>query len=88
MVVPKSLVRSNYGFVCLEVVIAILIEYLATTSVNPKWGWRYANSMPVLPLIGLGLTPLLQWLLIPPIAIWFVRRQLMTVHPDDGQSLA
>jgi len=70
------------GFVCLGVIITILIEYLATTSVNPNWGWRYANSMPVLPLIGLGLTPLLQWLLIPPIAIWFVRRQLATVHPD------
>ena len=76
------------GFVCLGVIITILIEYLATTSVNPNWGWRYANSMPVLPLIGLGLTPLLQWLLIPPIAIWFVRRQLATIDPDHGQSLA
>lgn len=75
------------GFVGIGVIITFLTEYLATTSVNPNWGWRYANSMPVLPLIGLGLTPLLQWLLLPPIAIWFVRRQLAAADPDHSRSL-
>jgi len=32
--------------------------------------------MPVIPLLGVGLSPLLQWVVLPPIVVWFVRRQL------------
>ena len=38
--------------------------------------WEYAEAMPRLPLLGTGLAPLLQWLLIPPLVIWLVRRQI------------
>lgn len=31
--------------------------------------WAYSPSMPVVPWIGVGLSPLLQWLLVP-IAVW------------------
>ncbi len=27
--------------------------------------WSYAAAMPILPLFGTGLTPLLQWLAVP-----------------------
>ena len=30
--------------------------------------WQYAEAMPVVPPFGTGLTPLLQWVLIPPAA--------------------
>jgi hypothetical protein len=30
--------------------------------------WSYTAAMPVLPLIGTGLTPLLQWLIVPGLA--------------------
>jgi hypothetical protein len=30
--------------------------------------WRYSNRMPLVPILGVGLFPLLQWILIPPIA--------------------
>lgn len=33
-------------------------------------------SMPVVPFLEVGLAPLLQWILLPPIALWIVRRQL------------
>lgn len=38
--------------------------------------WRYAESMPVVHAFGaeLGLSPLAQWLVIPPLALWFGRR--------------
>jgi len=32
--------------------------------------------MPVVPLRDAGLTPLLQWKLLPPLIVWFVYRQL------------
>lgn len=36
--------------------------------------WAYADQMPV--LLGIGLTPLLQWLLLPPLTLWLARRHL------------
>lgn len=36
--------------------------------------WAYAPAMPVLPGIGTGLSPLLQWLVIPALGFWFVSR--------------
>lgn len=42
--------------------------------------WRYATSMPVLPGVGVGLSPVLQWLLLPPLVIWFARRQMAAPH--------
>jgi hypothetical protein len=36
--------------------------------------WAYAPEMPVIPLLGIGLSPLLQWLLIPPLALWIAGR--------------
>jgi hypothetical protein len=32
--------------------------------------------MPVVPLLEVGLSPLLQWIVLPPLIVWFVRRQL------------
>jgi hypothetical protein len=42
--------------------------------------WSYTTAMPVLPLIGIGLTPLLQWVVVPGLAFaiiagWDLRRQ-------------
>lgn len=34
--------------------------------------WEYAPMMPI--LLGIGLTPILQWLTIPPIVILLMRR--------------
>ncbi|PJJ83003.1 hypothetical protein CLV77_2781 [Brevirhabdus pacifica] len=36
--------------------------------------WAYAPAMPVLPLIGTGLTPFLQWIVIPVAALWWAGR--------------
>lgn len=38
--------------------------------------WAYAESMPVISLgdARIGLTPLLQWLVVPPVALYFARR--------------
>lgn len=35
--------------------------------------WAYAPEMPLLPLLGTGLSPLLQWVIIPPAALALVK---------------
>jgi hypothetical protein len=38
-------------------------------NVEIRRGWSYTAAMPVLPFIGTGLTPLLQWLIVPSLAL-------------------
>jgi hypothetical protein len=60
-------------FVAVGLVTTIILEALAT---GPMERWTYTPLMPTLPILGTGLLPLLQWTLLPPLTIWFVRRQL------------
>ncbi|MBA3732601.1 MAG: hypothetical protein H0W93_09720 [Gammaproteobacteria bacterium] len=64
--------RQVLGLILIGVVVTILFEALATGLDR----WRYAETMPTLLLVGTGLTPLLQWIVLPPIIVFFVRRQL------------
>lgn len=66
------------AFIAVGIIITIAIEYFATRTDRWAVNWEYASSMPILPLLGTGLTPLLQWVLLPPLAMWFVRRQLIS----------
>lgn len=43
-------------------------------NVNVRASWTYAPAMPVLPPLGTGLTPLLQWMIIPLLAFALARR--------------
>jgi hypothetical protein len=61
------------SFVAVGVLITIVMERLAT---RPLGRWAYADAMPVVPLLDVGLSPLLQWIVLPPLIVWFVRRQL------------
>ena len=40
--------------------------------------WTYSDLMPRVPPLGTGLSPLMQWLLIPPLALWLTCRHLGT----------
>ncbi|BAU15830.1 hypothetical protein LEP3755_63950 (plasmid) [Leptolyngbya sp. NIES-3755] len=61
------------SFIAVGIVITVVFEALATKVLNT---WKYATLMPTLPFLGTGLLPLFQWVLIPPLVIWFVKRQL------------
>jgi hypothetical protein len=71
-------------FVATGVSITALIEWLATTG---RWmqGWTYSPSMPVLPGLAVGLAPLLQWVLLPLLVTWFVRRQPVSHGAIDDE---
>ncbi len=51
----------------------ILLERLAT---GPAQRWVYAPAMPIVPLLGVGLSPIMQWLVLPPLVLLITRRQL------------
>ena len=61
------------GFVALGLVVTAVVERLAT---GPMERWAYAPAIPVLPWLGLGLAPILQWLVVPPLVLWFSRRHI------------
>ena len=60
-------------FTAVGLVLATLAEVVATRYLGR---WAYSTAMPILPVLRIGLLPLLQWLLLPPIILWFVRRQV------------
>ena len=36
--------------------------------------WAYSDLMPIVPVIGTGLSPLLQWMAVPLLALHIARR--------------
>ena len=58
----------------------IFSEWMNTVALQ---GWRYSDAMPVVRAFGveIGVSPLLQWLLIPPLALRLALRGLLRV--DD-----
>ena len=62
-------------FIGVGVSITAAIEWLAT---HGYWvgNWNYLPTMPLVPGTGIGLAPLLQWVVLPLLTVWFVRRQL------------
>ncbi|AFZ33500.1 hypothetical protein B1A85_16200 [Chroococcidiopsis sp. TS-821] len=75
--VRQPSLRQISVFTLVGVLITVIFEGLAT-----RWLgiWTYADFMPIVPILGTGLLPLLMWLLIPPLIIWFVKRQLYHVR--------
>ena len=69
--------RQLFLFVAIGVLITASIEWLA---IRGYWvqNWNYSQAMPVVPGIEVGISPLLQWIILPLLVIWFVRRQLFT----------
>jgi uncharacterized membrane protein len=60
--------------------VVLTVSYtLASEWLNLGQGnWGYSPWMPVLPWIGVGLAPLLQWVVVPLAAIWWTAR-----HPQN-----
>ena len=64
-------------FLGFGILATIVVEALATGVLAR---WSYNDAMPRLPILGTGLLPVIQWLIIPPLVIWFVRRQIGKRH--------
>ena len=44
--------------------------YSEWLNVSVRGSWAYSDLMPVVPVIGTGLSPLLQWFVVPTVAQW------------------
>lgn len=71
---------GTLGFTACGVAITAVIERLA---LDGRWlnDWSYSPLMPVVPGIGVGMSPLTQWLVLPPLVMWLVHRQLTSAMP-------
>jgi hypothetical protein len=43
-------------------------------NINVRGNWNYSSWMPRLPPLGTGLSPAMQWIVIPALAFWWARR--------------
>ncbi|KAF0190904.1 MAG: hypothetical protein FD165_2275 [Gammaproteobacteria bacterium] len=60
-------------FLAPGIVMTVVFEALATGSLNR---WLYGKAMPTLPVLGTGIVPIAQWLVIPLLVLWLVRKRL------------
>jgi hypothetical protein len=64
-------------FIAVGLGLTIVLEYYSTEIAGR---WSYSEIMPLIPGLGTGVTPLLQWTLIPPVVVWLARRHLVGVQ--------
>ncbi len=44
--------------------------YSEWLNVSVRRSWAYSGLMPTLPVLGTGLAPLFQWIIVPTLALW------------------
>jgi hypothetical protein len=75
LALPRATVWPSPGAASLRVALVAVVLGLAYTigsewwNVEARQAWQYAPDMPRLPPLGTGLTPVLQWLVVPAIAL-------------------
>ena len=72
--------RSIAAWLSSGVAITLAIEFYSTEVMAR---WAYSSSMPRLPLIGTGIAPLAQWIIVPMVVLWYLRR-LSAKTPHSG----
>ena len=75
------------------VALAAILSGLAYT-VFSEWlnteirgSWAYSEWMPTLPLIGAGLSPFAQWMVVPTVALWWARRPFVATTEQKRRAL-
>ena len=63
--------RMALTAILLGLAYSVFSEWL---NIELRRNWSYTKVMPVLPPLGTGLTPFLQWLIVPGIALAYVGR--------------
>ena len=59
--------------VVLGLAYTIFSEWL---NVVVRKSWAYSELMPIVPIVDAGLSPLLQWIVVPLTAFWWVNKRL------------
>ena len=87
-IIVSSLNRNRHWFLSNPIPNTVLFTVLGlgytiySEIINTQNGaWAYTESMPVIPVIGIGGAPFMQWVIIPPIIIGLMRR-VSSRQPD------
>ena len=77
----KTMLKIALGIGVL-LIVAVAIEWIA---VHILQRWEYAAGMPIIPGTSVGIAPILQMLILPPVifyiaGVWIKRRQRQA-HP-------
>lgn len=59
--------------VIIGVFYTLFSEYI---NVYVKHNWSYSRYMPLIPFLNVGVVPLLQWIILPPVILFITRRQI------------
>ena len=59
------------AFLVTGLVITLVVEHFAT---GAAWGWRYSARMPT--LLGIGIVPIVMWIVVPLIALGLASRSV------------
>lgn len=79
---PSAATWSIY--LSIGLVLTVVFELLA---IGPLGRWRYGAAMPIVPGLGVGLSPLMQWVVIPPLGLWLARRHIAGAAALKGSRL-
>jgi hypothetical protein len=73
------------AYLAAGILVTLGLEWLATDVLDR---WQYAAEMPRMPLLGTGLLPIVQWLLLPPLVLGLARGQLRGLGgaPQNGNN--
>ena len=63
-------IKSMTTYLVTGEIVTIAIEHIA---LDVPFGWRYAESMPVIPVIEIGALPFFMWIIVPSIALALAR---------------
>ena len=69
--------RMVFTAIALGAAYTVFSEWL---NVEIRRSWSDAASMPVVPFLGTGLTPLLQWLIVPGLALAVIGYRYRRAH--------
>jgi hypothetical protein len=72
--------RMAFTAIVLGVAYTILSEWL---NVSVWQSWSYSPPMPVLPWLGTGLAPVLQWLVVPGLAFAISSREAVRIRTGE-----
>ena len=67
----SSGIGAPSAFFAIGLLATIALEYISTEVTDR---WAYDGVMPLLPVLGTGLSPILQWVFVPMLVLWYMRR--------------
>jgi len=70
-------IKDFAALVAMGVLYTVISEYV---NVYIKQNWSYSSYMPLVPVIRIGVIPIIQWIILPPAIVFITKRQIRACH--------